>query len=264
MIAGLRIVIGMAAIALATIPIVLFQPIMLRIGRGEAIIPRFWHRTAVWALGIKIHKIGSMSERRPLLLASNHMSWTDIVVLGSFLDVNFIAKSELAGWPVMGWLCRFQRTVFVDRNDRRGSGDQAGEIAERMGAGHAMVLFPEGTTDDGNLLLSFKSSLFGAAKIVIDRKKADLVHVQPVAIAYTRLQGMPMTRKQREHVAWIGDQDLWPHLKAVMGEGALDVEVHFGEPVAYRAGDDRKALARRVEADVRRMMAEALYPRHGN
>jgi len=264
MIAALRIAVGLVAVALALIPVILFQPVLMRIGRGESAIPKLWHRTVAWALGLRIRTVGTMSDKRPLLLAANHISWTDIAVLGSFLDVHFIAKSELAGWPVMGWLCRFQRTVFVDRNSRGRSGDQANEIAERMGEGHALVLFPEGTTGDGNVLLPFKSALFGAAKMVIDQKKTDIVHVQPVAIAYTRLQGMAMTRKQREHVAWIGDQDLWPHLKSVMGQGALDVEVRFGQPIAYRAGDDRKALARAAEAEVRRMMTEALYPRHRN
>lgn len=260
----IRITFGLVAVALATVPVVLFQPILMRIGRGEGVIPRFWHRTVARAVGIRIRTVGQMSTQRPLMLASNHISWTDIAVLGSFLDIYFIAKSELAGWPIMGWLCSFQRTVFVERDKRRRSGDQASEIARRMGEGHAMLLFPEGTTGDGNQVLPFKSSLFGAARMVIDEGRADMVHVQPVAIAYTRRRGLPMTRSERAHVAWIGDQDLWPHLKEVMGDGALDVEVHFGEPIAFRPGDDRKALSRAVEAEVRRMMTMALYPRPAN
>jgi 1-acyl-sn-glycerol-3-phosphate acyltransferase len=202
-----------------------------------------------------------MSTGRPLLIASNHISWTDIMVVGSLADVTFIARSDLAGWPLIGKLSRLQRTIFVERHRKRTSGDQAGEIAGRLAENDALVLFAEGTTGDGNHLLPFKSTLFGAARLVLGETDVQTVYVQPMAIAYTRLHGMPMGRQHRVLASWIGDSDLLPQLKEVLREGAMDVEVEFGEPVEFTAASDRKQVARQVEDRVRVMMAEVLRHR---
>jgi 1-acyl-sn-glycerol-3-phosphate acyltransferase len=86
----------------------------------------------------------------------------------------------------------------------------------------------------------------------------DRLWIQPVAVAYTRVQGLPMGRRHRPLVSWIGDQEMVPHLLAVLRESAVDVEVHFGEPVAFEPGSNRKQVAREVEEHVRRMMRAAL------
>jgi lyso-ornithine lipid O-acyltransferase len=222
-----------------------------------AVLPRLWHRILTRALGLRVHVVGTMTTERPLLIASNHISWTDIMVLGGLADVTFIAKSDLAGWPVFGFLSRLQRTVFIDRERRRRSGEQAGEIAGRMAANDAVVLFAEGSTGDGNQPLPFKTTLFAAARMAL-AEGALVAYIQPVAIAYTRLHGMPMGRQHRPLAAWIGDSALVPHLMALLREGALDVEVQFGEPLAFTAESDRKAVARRMETEVRAMMTRAL------
>lgn len=260
MIGTIRIVISVAIILIASLPMAVWQVIALksngRIDDGR--IPRLWHRLAVKLLGIRIHVRGAPSKARPLLICSNHISWSDIMVLGSLAEVHFIAKAEVAGWPVFGLLAKLQRSVFVERGARRKAGEQASEIATRMSNGDPMVLFAEGTTGDGNTLLPFKSTLFGAAQVALSEGRSETVSIQPVAIAYTRLQGMPMDRRHRPHAAWIGDADLMPHLTKLLREGAMDVEVHFGEPIEFRPGDDRKKVAREVEARVKKMFAEAL------
>ena len=158
----------------------------------------------------------------------------------------------------MGWLSTLQRTVFVERERRHRSGDQASEIALRLKAGDAMVLFAEGTTGVGNLLLPFKSTLFGAATMAVGHGGADEVAIQPVSIAYTRRHGMPLGRAGRMALSWIGDQDLAPHITGLLREGAVDVEVRFGEPVVFSAQSNRKEAARLVEARVREMAQAAL------
>ena len=140
----------------------------------------------------------------------------------------------------------------------RRSGDQAGEIAGRLSARNAIVLFAEGTTGDGNRILPFKSTLFGAAAKAVAEGSTETVYIQPVAIAYTRLHGMPMGRLQRRLAAWIGDQDLLPHAKALLLEGGIDVEVHFGEPVSFASGASRKEIAAQVEARVAAMFTKAI------
>lgn len=259
MIGALRLALALAIFAAVTPPLALWQVAALRSARLDPRrAPRLWHRLVTRLLGLRIHVRGEPATQRPLLIASNHTSWTDIMVIGSLADVHFIAKSQVAGWPLLGTLSKLQRTVFVERERKRKSGEQAGEIAGRLTSGEPLVLFAEGTTSDGNLVLPFKSTLFAAAGMALEEGGGDTVSIQPVAIAYTRLHGLPMGRRHRLHASWIGDQTLLPHLVALLREGAMDVEVHFAEPVAFRAGASRKEVAREVERRVRAMMTAAL------
>jgi lyso-ornithine lipid O-acyltransferase len=224
-------------------------------------LPRQWHRMALWFLGIRVHVHGTLDTRRPLMVAANHASWKDILVLGSLADVAFIAKTEVASWPVFGFLARLQKTIFVVREEKRRTGDQVNEIAARMADGEIVVLFPEGTTSDGNRILGIKSSLFGAAAAALPKEGEGVVHVQPVAIAYTRVQGMPMGRYHRPIAGWPGDVGLVKHLIGVLRAGALDVDITFGETVEFKKGDSRKALAIRIEEQLRAMLLAHLRGR---
>jgi len=257
-IAWLRILAGLGVVALVTPVLFAWQVVAVALGGNGSGATRLWHRMVIRLLGYRIHVHGQMSAKRPLLIVANHISWTDIMVMGSIADVYFISKSELAGWPIIGYLARWQRTIFVERERKGKSAEQAGEIGQRLAKGDPMVLFAEGTTHDGNRIAPFKSSLFGAASIAIATGEVETVHIQPVAIAYTRLHGMPMGRQHRSHVAWIGDSTLVPHIKDLLGEGGIDVEVHFGEPIEFGPGASRKAIAAEVERQVRAMMVAAL------
>lgn len=259
MIARLRIIAAILFVAFITPPLALAQFIAMKTGLvPETIFPPLWHRTVLKALGVRVKVVGAMSSQRPLLLASNHISWADIMVIGSRFDVRFIAKAEMSNWPIMGFLSKLQHTIFVERERKRKSGAQASEIALDMAAGHAMVLFPEGTTADGNFILPFKSSLFGAAQMAIDEHTADKVFIQPLAIAYTRVNGLPMGRKHRARFSWAGAEGLWPSLRRFLHERAVDVELRFGEPIEFHAASKRKDIARVAEASVRGMFAQAL------
>ena len=125
-----------------------------------------------------------------MLFAANHISYTDITVLGSVIPGSFIAKAEVANWPFFGWLAKLQRSVFVDRQVRS-TATQRDAIGERLAAGDALILFPEGTSGDGNRVLPFKSALFAAAQ---QGEDCPPVIVQPVSLAYVRLDGMPIGR----------------------------------------------------------------------
>lgn len=257
MIGWVRAILGFSMVAVATPFLLGWQMIAVGLRLDEAPAPRAWHWIITKALGFRVHVHGRLASERPLLVAANHISWTDIMVLGSVADVHFVAKSEMAGWPIIGYLARWQRTIFVERERRRKSGEQAGEIARRIADGHAVALFAEGSTHDGNHVAPFKSTLFGAAAMAIAEGGSSVVYVQPVAIAYTRLQGLPMGRQHRTHAAWIGDRLLVPHIVALLREGAVDVEVHFGEPFASDGATDRKQAARRAEQAVRTMVLAA-------
>lgn len=219
-----------------------------------ASIPHFWQRIAARLIGIRVRVVGTPA-RPPLLLASNHVSWIDIVVLSTALPVSFIAKAEVAGWPAVGTLARLQRTVFVDRERRTRTVVDGQTVAQRVDKGDVMVLFAEGTTGDGRHLKPFKSALLGAAGAAVAGDEP--VTIQPVAIVYQRIQGMPLGQGDWPLVAWYGDMDLSPHLVRLVTLGALDATVCFGEPITFSPETDRKAIARACHGAVRRMIADA-------
>lgn len=259
----LRLVGALAVVAAAVLPLALAQAVALATGWwSDGMAPRLWHRTVLKVLGIRVHMKGTLATGRPLLIASNHVSWTDIMVLGSLGRLHFVAKAEVRSWPVMGTLARLQRTVFVERERRRATPEQAREIGERLKDGDPMVLFAEGTTGDGNRVLPFNTTLFGAAQLALGTLESDRVLVQPVAIAYVRRGGLRLDRRERAALAWIGDTPLLPHLRHLMTAGVMDVEVHFGEAIAFSAVSNRKTVARQAEKAVREMLAPALAGRN--
>ena len=265
MIATLRIGFVLLAFVLLTLSLLPVQ--LMAIGLGFSLmrrLPRWWHRVMCRVMGIKVTTHGALATERPLLLVSNHASWKDILVLGSVADVVFIAKSEVRTWPIFGWLARLQRSVFIERTERRKTGVQISDVSRRLLAGEVVVLFAEGTTSDGNRVLPFKSSLFGAASAALAHVPGGVVHIQPVSIAYVGIHGMAMGRYHRPLAAWPGDVALGPHLLGVLRQGAMEVDVVFGDPVAFDAGSDRKTTARLMEARVRAGLAAALRGRIRN
>ena len=223
--------------------------------RWAAQLPRFYHRQCCRILGFDVRQIGAPVDARPVLFAANHVSYTDITVLGSLIAGSFVAKSEIAGWPFFGWLAKLQRSVFVDRQVRS-TAQQRDAIAERLAAGEALILFPEGTSGDGNFVLPFKSALFST---VFHREQA--ITVQPVSIGYARLDGLPIGRMLRPFFAWYGDMDLTPHLWRLLGLGTIEAVVEFHPPVAVADFRSRKALSEYCEAQVRAGVSRMLSGR---
>ncbi len=202
-------------------------------------IPLFYHRCCCWILGLHVVVRGRMSSARPTLFVSNHCSYADISVLASRLPASFVAKAEVATWPIFGWLAKLQRTVFVDRRGPRVV-EQRNNMVERLEAHENLILFPEGTSSDGNRVLPFKSALFSVAQYEIDHKP---LVVQPVSIAYTHLDGMPLGRALRPHLAWYGAMSLLSHVWTLIGLGTVTVELVFHAPVTIVEYGSRKALS---------------------
>ncbi|MEO1198332.1 MAG: lysophospholipid acyltransferase family protein [Pseudomonadota bacterium] len=220
----------------------------------------FYHRFFCRVLNVRVEVIGEVDERRPLLLVANHVSWLDIPVIGTIAPLTFIAKKEVGTWPVIGQLASLQRTIYLDRERRTTTLASATEIAGRLAGGDPAMLFAEGTSSDGNRVLPFKSAIVGAAEALAEGSDQE-VWLQPMAIAYTRLNGMPMGRQHRPVVAWYGTTDLVPHLIGVFMAGPVDVEVVFGEPIQVATVGGRKEATRLARAEVRRMLGEALTGR---
>lgn len=223
-------------------------------------LPHYYHRFVCWLLGVRVHVSGEIRCDRPALLIANHISWLDIIVISTLAPLHFIAKREVAEWPFFGWLAKLQRTLFVDRERRTAVKATAHEIAERLKAGERMVLFAEGTSSDGNQILPFKSALIGAAALAAE-EEGEGAGVQTLALAYTRVHGLPMGRVARAYVAWYGDMDMISHVWGLLRQGPLDANVRISAPLRLENVRDRKKLAALSEAQVRRNFAELLRAR---
>jgi 1-acyl-sn-glycerol-3-phosphate acyltransferase len=245
------------ALTLALLPFQLIAILFdLRLQRS---VPHLYHRILCALIGVRIREVGTRSTASPALILSNHVSWLDISVISALSPVVFVAKSEVAGWPVFGWLAKLQRTVFINRQARQQTGAATREIAGRLLDGDAVVLFAEGTSSDGTRVLPFRSALVGAVHHALGNSAHHAnITVQPMSVAYVGFGGVPIGRALRERVAWYGDADLMPHLARVLASGAVDVTVSWGETIAYDTRADRKAIAREAERSVRRMTAAAL------
>jgi lyso-ornithine lipid O-acyltransferase len=206
---------------------------------------------------------GDPPDGTPTLVLSNHVSWLDIPVLGSLRPLSFVAKTEVAGWPIVGRFARAQRCIFIDRTRKTHTAHVNQEVGHRLVRGDLIVLFPEGTTGDGNRLLPFRSALVGAARAALSEPSLGRISLQPLAIAYVRRNGLPVTRRERPALAWYGDMELAPHLAAFLRESSLDVIVRWGAPIPFDAGSDRKQATAQAEAAVRAAVQEALKARIG-
>lgn len=239
---------------LLTLALIPLQWLFVRLRLGAArSLPYYYHRLVAKILGVRVHVDGVPTRGEPLLLVANHISWMDIIVFSSLVPLSFVAKQEVSQWPGVQVLAKLQRTIFVNREKRSDSGKATGEIAERLSAGDCIILFPEGTSSDGNRVLPFKSALFGAVA-----EAGGDTSVQTAAIAYTALGGLPLGRRTRPLVAWYGDMEMASHVWNLLKAGPLDVHVRFGTPVKLQELGDRKALARHTEAIIRRDVSELL------
>jgi 1-acyl-sn-glycerol-3-phosphate acyltransferase len=244
-----------AAVTLAAMPL---QGLYLALRLpGATSLPKAYHRLCCRILGLRVHTRGRQSPTHPTLFVVNHSSYLDIAVLGSLISGSFVAKAEIASWPFFGVLAKLQRSIFVDRRASR-SKAQRDELQARLEAGDRIILFPEGTSSDGNRVLSFKSALFAVAERRVSGKA---LTVQPVSVAYARLDGMPMGRSMRPFFAWYGDMELASHMWKAAGLGVVTVVVHFHDPVSMDQFGSRKAMAEYCHRVVSRGLAEALTGR---
>ena len=176
-------------------------------------------------------------------IVANHSSWLDVFALNAADRVYFVAKSEVAGWPGIGFLARATGTVFIRRRVTDAKRQQQ-VFESRLQAGHRLLFFPEGTSTDALRVLPFKSTLFAA--FMTDHLKGDL-RIQPVTVVYHAPPG-----HDPRHYGWWGDMDFAPHLLITLAAAQQGrVEVMFHAPLQVADYPDRKALAAACEAAVR-------------
>jgi len=196
---------------------------------------RHCFRWACRCLGLEVHVHGPLPQGNALF-ASNHISWTDIPVLGSLQPVRFLSKSEVGHWPLIGWLARQGGTLFIRRGGGQARKVRAG-IAENLEDGESVLIFPEGTTSAGLTVLPFHGLLIKAA--------ADSgVPVQPVTISYRR-------NNHPDHLApFIGDDEFHRHLLILLRKPSPRVDVIFHAPVSLSPQTGTAELSRQLHSTV--------------
>ena len=178
-----------------------------------------WYTSCLKVLRIRIHESGTPCARRPLLVVGNHISYLDILVIGSRVDAVFVAKEEVAHWPMVGLLSRMVGTVFIRRRPLEVLQERQ-LIAQKLAAGHTIVLFPEGTTSPGSCVLPFKSSLFS---VMVSERREREVWVQPITLAYcAQHEDCNTGAGATASLAWHGDDRFLPHLWKLLAASRRD------------------------------------------
>lgn len=194
-------------------------------------------------LGIKIHRIGQTTEKVQLIV-SNHISWLDILVIGSTVSSCFLSKVEVQKWPIIGKLTIRYGTIFITRG--QDSHLVREEITRRLADLSNVVLFPEGTTSDGTSVRPFFPRLMAAA---IDTDTP----IQPVFLRYLN------DNKISDVVPFTNDWSLLHHAVRLMRQKSTDAIIYFGNPIAPQ-GKDRSSLAKQVHATVLNAVSEISLP----
>jgi 1-acyl-sn-glycerol-3-phosphate acyltransferase len=212
--------------------------LMLLPGQAKISFGCFYHRVFCWLIGLKVQVVGKVSDKPATLFLPNHSSWLDILVLGSVLRASFVSKSEVGQWPVVGIIAKLGRTVFVSRRRSSTVLREADTMRERLQAGDSLILFAEGTSNDGTRVLPFRSAFLAAA--------ADAKAVQPISLVYDRLGGLPACRRDRPLFAWYGDMDIASHFWRIARRSGARATVLLHQPADPATMADRKVLTAAV------------------
>jgi len=254
MLGFLRMLTRLVLALLWTLPSMLFQSVLMLLpGRGPEWFARIYWAGVRRILGLRLTVVGQLAEGRPIVFIANHCSWIDIVALGSVLPGCFVSKADVAGWPLVGWIAKLGRTIFVSRHRATMERERA-DMHARLAAGDNIILFPEGTTSDGVRILPFQSGFLAIAEA-----PARPV-IQVVTIVYDGLDGLPVRRRDRPEISWYGDMDMAGHFPKIGRRWMFHATVILDPPLNYAAFGNRKILSAAVKA---RLEANAAALRQG-
>lgn len=235
------------AIALV-LALLVFVPLhyLYRIFRYGSPFPMWFLGTAGWISGARVERVGT-PLRRDVFFIANHTSWIDILVLAGASGTAFVAKQELSEVPIIGWLCRLNRTVFVKRENRMGVAEQINDLREALADNWSVTVFPEGTTTDNRSLLPFKTSMLS----VLEPPPPGVL-VQPVMLDYGATG---------EEIGWIGNEGGLNNARRVLArKGSFPVRIHFLDPFSPEEFRGRKAIGAKARAEIETSLIEAVGP----
>ncbi len=201
-------------------------------------------------IGIRLIMNGELAKERPLLMVTNHVSYLDIILIAACANVKFTPKSEIRKWFFIGRWCELCGSVFINRRAEKVA-EMKQVLHKALSDDKAVCLFPEATTGNGVELKDFKSGFFNLAK---DDFEGRHLYVQPAAVIYTHIGGLPLGRSQWPSVAWYGDMELAPHLWQLLMMPGISAEMVFLPAIHTEGHADRKVLA----AECQHAISEAI------
>jgi 1-acyl-sn-glycerol-3-phosphate acyltransferase len=209
---------------------------------------KVWSRQVLGFLHLRLTVRGSLpSGHAPTLIVSNHVSWLDICVLNSVLPVRFVAKSDVRGWPLVGFLVSRTGTIFIERRNPLDTVRTNRAIVQALTRGEHVAMFPEGTSTDGTEVKPFHASLFQPGLGAVAR-------VVAVAVRYVNADG-----SVNLNASYAGERSLWESFRLIVARGSLHTELIFAAYIDVN-GKTRGDIARAAECAI----AEALQlPRPG-
>lgn len=197
---------------------------------------QLWHRKALHLFGIERVLVGQVPEG-PCLIVSNHLSWIDILMIGSIMNVRFLSKAEVGSWPIVGRLATGAGTLYVNRGDRHSAEQALNDIADALACGDQVVVFPEGTSTRGPMPIKFRSRLIEAAR------RAG-VPVVPMALSYHG--------PGKAYASYAGDDDFVSHMSRLSQAPFVRGRVAVGQPIA--CDEPAAVIARQAQEDVEAML----------
>jgi len=234
----------MLAFALTTLALIPMQLLVLQFTKGPVayILPHYWGKAVCRIFNITVLVRKKPEKNHQCIFISNHLSYLDIPAISSIITASFVAKKDVASWPVFGFLSKLQQTAYISRD--RADATKGKQTLETMLAERkSLIIFPEGTSTDGRDVRPFKSSLFSIAL----NNSADNLYIQPFTIKMETVDKRPIkTQQDRDIYAWHIDMDtpLAEHLWAFASSQGATISLTFHDAFPAKTHPDRKILAK--------------------
>ena len=213
----------------------------------KKLYPLLFYKIIKLITGIQINynRTNFNKKKKGVLYIANHVSWFDIICLGTILNARFVAKKEVSRMGIFGFLAKLSNTYFIDNSDKKKISEYNEEIKKKLVQGENFIIFPEGTTSDGNGIKSFKSSML---ECVFSNDKN--LCIQPISICYTKKNNLPMGLYMRRNIAWVGDTSMVSAMTNFLATGPITVDLVFHNLMAINYFKNRKDLANYCEVKI--------------
>ncbi len=230
--------------ALVTVTIIPIQLLILSLHKGKYsyVVPWIWQKAVCMIFRIRLKIIGKPYSKTQAIYVSNHLSYLDIPAIGSIIKGSFVAKKDVASWPVFGFLSKLQQTAFISR-DRKDAKKERNSLDAILADKKNLIIFPEGTSTDGKEVMPFKSSLFSIAY----KKEAKNIIIQPITLRMELVDNKHiLSQEDRNIYSWHVNMDmpLEKHLwNFALSKGAV-ISLNFHNIIKAKDIKDRKTLAK--------------------
>ena len=213
----------------------------------KRIYPLYFYQMIKIVTGININFNTTRLNKKNMgvLYIANHVSWFDIICLGTLLNARFIAKKEVSQMGIFGFLAMLSNTFFIDNENKNKIIEYNHLIQKKLKAGENFIIFPEGTTSDGNGIKNFKSSMLECA---FDNNNE--INIQPISICYSKLNNVPMGIYLRRNIAWVGDTSMVAAMANFLRSGRITVDIIFHDLMSVNNFKNRKELAAHCEKQI--------------